>query len=447
MHSDTVWYIALSYFASQIACFIFAHVGIRNQFASWKMQVEQGAQLTRADALSRLEKMLACVFWRATLRKLGYCATLMGVLLTGMGFLLFQSPESGVDFVAGDRIEFSAVLSQFQPLYVGVVAGATLALINQFLVHIVDWHAARIRLGAEESFSNTTIAPIAKEIEYLGVVIHSIAAEAQLLMQKEVASSKKSLGQIQETMEASCKAMSQLTLDYKTAVQSVKNESDKLEAELKIARKMANQSVTKLNETLSKVGQELGVASSQVTLAGNELASNLASASKATQNLEQASREVGKAAAAATESSRAASELLGHAMGATVPARKAAEQANLAVERIANGAKSLEAVSEHLKAGTNTFSEATRQVTGNIGGMSRASKSFVEEVARIEPSVAELEQLLSQLKSMAGDLPDEVAAALQSRIVSSERKNTSNNGRAGLAGLFKSGTNREEGES
>lgn len=447
MHSSVVWYIALGYFATQVAFFVFANLGIRSQFANWKREIESGAKLTRADALQQLERLLTCVFWRASLKKLGYCATLLGVLLTGMGFLLFQSPESGTGFAGGDRIEFSEVLRQFQPLYLGVVAGATLALINQFLVHFVDWHAARIRIAAEGAFSDATITPIKKEIEYLGGVIHSIATEVQLLMQTQVANSKKSLALIQQTMEASCKEMSQLTRDYKNSVQNVKGESDQLQAELKIARKMANQSVTKLNETLSKVGQELGVASSQMKAAGNGLAFNLDSAGKATQKLEQASREVERAAAAAAESSRSASELLGHANGTTVPARKAAEQANLAIERVVKGAKSLESSSDKLNAGTNMYAETIRQVAENIGQVSQASKSFVAEVARIEPSVAEFEQLLSQLKSMAGDPPDELGAALQSRIVSSEPKGKSPNGRTGIAGLFKSGTNREEGES
>lgn len=442
MHSYIVWYIALAYFATQLLCFVLSCLSIRKQFATWKSQVEKGDNLTRADALSRLDKMLTCIFWRASLKKLGYCATLLGILLTGIGFLLFQSPDTGAEIISGGKIEFSQVLSQLQPLYVGVVAGTALALINQILVHFVDWHAAEIRLAAEASFLTATIKPIKDAIEYLGGVIHAMAAEAQLLMQKQVASSKKSLEVIQQMMEASCKEMSQLTLDYKKSSLNVKNESDKLEAELKTSRASANQSIAKLNETLLIVGQGLGVASSQVKAAGNELASNLAAASKATLSLEQASTEVGKAATAATETSRAASELLGHAMGVTVPARKAAEQANLATERVANGAKSLEAASVHLNSGTGSLSETIR----NIESVSRASKSFLAEAARIEPSMTQLEQLLSQLKSMAEDLPDEVAAALQSRIFSTDSKSTSPKSSTGLAGLFNGGANRKGGE-
>jgi len=135
----------------------------------WRARDGRPAPPDRAAALGELDWHLGSSFWLSALQRLGYAAPLVGLLLTALGFFGFN-PTSGTD-----GTDLGAVLRATLPLMLGVAVGAVLALLNQFLLLIVQPAADRARAAARDWLDDLLVAAGADNP--LGPVADALRAE------------------------------------------------------------------------------------------------------------------------------------------------------------------------------------------------------------------------------------------------------------------------------
>jgi methyl-accepting chemotaxis protein len=138
-----VWSILIGLFVLLIQLIVFAKArrSARSRGAKWMDEIESGmrAEQERDSAIVDLERSLLSCPHVSLLRKLGVVAPLLGVTLTALAFILnsevvaaLMSQPSGSE--SESSLDRGVLIQQaITPLFTGVLIGALLAIINQFL--------------------------------------------------------------------------------------------------------------------------------------------------------------------------------------------------------------------------------------------------------------------------------------------------------------------------
>lgn len=109
--------------------------------------IDLEARFTRDEALHELDVRIANAPAFLMLQRMSVMAPLLGVVLTVLGFYWLDVDD------AGDQ-SLQTILATVTPLVSGVGAGAVLALINQFLLHVAGGRLERLRISAREWFDD-----------------------------------------------------------------------------------------------------------------------------------------------------------------------------------------------------------------------------------------------------------------------------------------------------
>jgi len=127
---------------------------------------------TRDDVLQELDTRIASSSDYMLLQRLGVFAPLLGVILTVAGFALLQVPDNAE--ALGD------ILFAVMPLVAGVGAGAILASINQFMLHLAGTKAEALRIAARNWFDTAIWSGIGLDAQAATVkAIHAIEKMAE----------------------------------------------------------------------------------------------------------------------------------------------------------------------------------------------------------------------------------------------------------------------------
>ncbi len=126
---------------------------------------------TRDDVLQELDTRIAGSSDYMLLQRLGVVAPLLGVILTVAGFAWLEVPEETESL--GD------ILFAVMPLVAGVGAGAILAFINQFLLHLAGNSAEALRIAARNWFDAAIWSGIGLDTQAATIkAIHAIESMA-----------------------------------------------------------------------------------------------------------------------------------------------------------------------------------------------------------------------------------------------------------------------------
>jgi methyl-accepting chemotaxis protein len=125
----------------QLGVFVRAGRSARARGAQWMEELESGlrAEQQRDSAILDLERSLLSCPSAGLLRKLGVVAPLLGVTLTALAFMMNSEVVGAMMSESGSQdpetsIDRSMLIQQaIAPLFTGVLIGAILAIINQFL--------------------------------------------------------------------------------------------------------------------------------------------------------------------------------------------------------------------------------------------------------------------------------------------------------------------------
>lgn len=136
---------------------------------------------TRDAVLHELDTRIASNSDYLLLQRMGNMAPLLGVVLTVMGFVWLDAPETG------DR-SFGDILVAVTPLVAGVGTGAVLALFNNVLLHVGGARTEAVRMSARSWFDSAIWSQIGldsqaatvKAVSAVEQMAESIAASAQL---------------------------------------------------------------------------------------------------------------------------------------------------------------------------------------------------------------------------------------------------------------------------
>lgn len=127
---------------------------------------------TRDDVLQELDTRIASSTDYLLLQRLGVIAPLLGVILTVAGFAWLEVPENTE--ALGD------ILFAVMPLVAGVGAGAILAFINQFLLHLAGTKAEALRITARNWFDSAIWSGIGLDTQAATIkAIHAIEKMAE----------------------------------------------------------------------------------------------------------------------------------------------------------------------------------------------------------------------------------------------------------------------------
>ncbi len=127
---------------------------------------------TRDDVLQELDTRIASSSDYMLLQRLGVIAPLLGVILTVAGFAWLEVPENTESL--GD------ILFAVMPLVAGVGAGAILAFINQFLLHMAGNTAEALRITARNWFDSAIWSGIGLDTQAATIkAIHAIEKMAE----------------------------------------------------------------------------------------------------------------------------------------------------------------------------------------------------------------------------------------------------------------------------
>ena len=146
-YQTLVWTVALSYFGLQAVVFFAALRNASRRIESWRRDVSSGSLGGRqSDAIEALDDELASEGASLFQLRMGIMAPLVGVTVTALGFIFFESESTKT--VKADQL--GDVLSALEPLFYGVLTGAVLGITNQLLAQltrarIASWRNAAVR--------------------------------------------------------------------------------------------------------------------------------------------------------------------------------------------------------------------------------------------------------------------------------------------------------------
>ena len=104
---------------------------------------QAAGSFTREDVLHELDMRVAGNADYLLLQRMGVMAPLLGVVLTVLGFPFIEVPAGA---------EMQEMLGVVAPLVAGVGTGAVLALVNQFLLHVVGGRTEALRVTGRTWF-------------------------------------------------------------------------------------------------------------------------------------------------------------------------------------------------------------------------------------------------------------------------------------------------------
>lgn len=122
---------------------------------------------TRDEVFQELDSRIASSSDYLLLQRLGVMAPLVGVILTVTGFWWVELPESGDP-------KLSEMLAVVTPLVAGVGTGAILALINQWLLHLVGGKTESLRMAARTWFDAAVWNTVGLDTQE--ATVHAISA-------------------------------------------------------------------------------------------------------------------------------------------------------------------------------------------------------------------------------------------------------------------------------
>ena len=133
---------------------------------------ETPGNYTRDDVFQELDTRLSGSPDYLLLQRLGVGAPLLGVILTVAGFAWLEVPD--------DAESLDSILFAVTPLVAGVGAGAILAFINQFLLHLAGNKAEGLRMAARSWFDAAIWSHIGLDTQAATIkAIHAIEKMAE----------------------------------------------------------------------------------------------------------------------------------------------------------------------------------------------------------------------------------------------------------------------------
>ena len=102
-------------------------------------------QWDREDALREFDHLISVHPCYQLLLRATVMAPLVGVLITASGFMIVDMPE-------GDGLKIQQIVKAISPLYLGVITGALLAIVNQVLLLVVSARLEETRKVASDWF-------------------------------------------------------------------------------------------------------------------------------------------------------------------------------------------------------------------------------------------------------------------------------------------------------
>lgn len=261
------WGIGLPFFAAQIFVVYKAAVALTGVEADWLNWVRDKSheRFTREEMFQQLDQLTLNNGWRLMLRRLGVIAPLIGVVITAIGFQnINELQETSAPI---DELSYSEIMRGLSPLYGGVLAGAILAIINQFLMQYLDHLAVQLRSRCEAHRTVDGADPVNAALQTLSQVITDIAEAARTQLQQAVTEAEAQMHGVARSVQSAAEI-----------IDSIRNAGDDIYREVGPA---LSEAVT----AFSQAAEECGKNAKDFAAVGQTLEKSAASVQSGAQNL------------------------------------------------------------------------------------------------------------------------------------------------------------------
>ena len=243
-----------------------AYKEINSGSARWRASAESLSfqHLNYNDALNELEIEIHSGFCYGLLRKLTGMAPLMGVVLTA---LLFWISENETSTVQGGK-SLPIDVTSFKPVLLGVFLGATLSIVNQFVLIATDVYATQTVMRAIKNIDKklfggayAVLGPFIQDLQHFSKQL-DISTEHMVLLQEKVSdtwqvvlnSFKSSLETLSAAAGSAANRLDKSSEKHFTAIESVTHEFGSTVGQMSLLVERTSESLNLyLSETTSSI--------------------------------------------------------------------------------------------------------------------------------------------------------------------------------------------------
>ncbi|WP_417380097.1 hypothetical protein [Gimesia sp.] len=415
-----IYTIAASYFAVQLVFCFLSMRDLKLVFNDWLNKSDDknlgASKPTKDEALDTFDRMLSKIFWPSALRRLGLAAPLLGVVLTGLGFLILDAP--GLDsstLYAGDKIHFSEILLSLKPLYIGVFLGSLLALFNQFMMQLVDHRIGTLRLEAESKVNLDPMDPIWKEMDKFSGTLGAIRTHTENNFNDMLELTISSLDIVSQEVTNTAIKFEKILIEHEGIAGKLKNGAESFESKVSDAGENIETSITNITSELENISPEL-------KNAVNDIAPTLESLKNATEGLDKSIKVLSEkvvedlnASVQVTKKTAIDSAKMVNEIEKQFSA--AAKHTEKATEELQTASNSLSSTTDGLDQGFTKLNELLSSINVGAENLVQTSKGLNTKERFLDSKLTKMNDLLAKLEAAISNIPEEIISAMRNHIL------------------------------
>lgn len=437
MHSFVAYVLGAIFLVVQIFFYSRARKTLKDIESDWlKWAIpEANAGRGRDELLERLESRIAFEKWRLWLKRLGPMAPMIGIAITAVGFLLMNFESSSIDMgTTGGMV----ILNQLRPLYLGVLIGVVLALINQVLLAEIDGQMSRIRLSCELRLPAPAHDVASNVLVEFEDTVRKITNMSKARMEAAVSESELQASEFSKSLTRASQTIESISADYNQNRKLLATAATSLEqavqaatrgmnvaissAQSSISQSVSTMSVaiqkggdgiqastTKLNTTIQTFGSCMTSLEQQVRTLGATTQQIQTASLDAVANAQSLGKQVRESVAPALQTAVASiSEIAGNCEERF---RSASEDSAAEAKKLYEGLRAT--IQSSLQSVTQAMQSVTRECERSAMGLTVASKSLAEQMGQGSQEIIGSSNALARQLPKLNDAMESLSTSLK----------------------------------
>ncbi|EDL59217.1 hypothetical protein [Gimesia maris] len=420
--------IGLSFFIFQFYVWYRARTELQEIRTFWpdlaNEKVREG--LGREQLLRCLDHLILNSLWRLLLKRLGVMAPLFGVFLTALGFL-------GSDFNTAEPSEnlsvslaFGNILSKLLPLYVGVLIGVSLAILNQFLLQLVDYWGRKLRDECETQIVVSSTKPINEAIAGFSEVINTMIDAARASVGEFVTESETRINQYRGAIDQGGDFIASIARDYAENSRNMNAAATKFRVDLKSCGEELAAGVRDLKTEVMSISKQVTSTGKLFDQCGGSFDTATTSISTSVERFNRTSQllssQVDLFSKSARNFSDSSSEAMKQARLVGVQLQKTLQptlenvkvQLNSTATECSKSSGALATASSELNTASSRVSQGAGKLHNSSNQASDTMREMAQNVAALTNSVASLTSTLRDQEQLLTSTPEHITSLFQS---------------------------------
>jgi hypothetical protein len=425
---------------------------LEGRWSHWAQAAAASQRLSRNELLRQLDSLIQNSPWRLMLKRLSVMAPLFGIVLTAVGILVFvfASTENNTAVPGMPQLSLNQLLKSLTPLYLGVLAGALLAIFNQCLLQWIDSCGHQLRQNCDVRVTAFRASPVNEALAEFETLIRSISDNARATLATAVTEAESRINQVANSISQSAAILNSISAEHTTYKESLRKAVADLRDSIKTATSQMASNVKALDGGVSALNKELSTATAALKGTGKYFESAGEQFEKSVKRFDPLvvsfGHRIQTLTEAATKFHESAAETLAQARGfgadikaliepalkqtsekinsAATEMKSAATECLTGSKAISSAGTKVDVSATELATGSRKITNASDELARQLPEMSNQIKLLTESISKQEQVLCTtpekltelLESIAKRLEAFTQDRSEELAAQLQQGI-------------------------------